>query len=53
MTTYVLRDADTGRLATMTWHRDRVPFRTESRVVAEDKARDFGDNWQVITESEE
>jgi hypothetical protein len=52
MTTYAIRHADTGKLATMTWHRDRVPFKTENRVIAEDKARDLGDNWQVIDESE-
>ena len=52
MTTYVIQHADTGKLHTMTWHRDRVPFRTGNRVTAEDKARDMGDQWQVMIDNE-
>jgi len=52
MTTYLVRHADTGKLAMMTWHRDMVPFRTERRFTAEDKARDLGTKWQVITDNE-
>ena len=52
MTTYVIQHADTGKLHTMTWHRDRVPFRTGNRVTAEDKARDLGTKWQVTTDNE-
>ena len=52
MTTYMIRHAETGKLATMTWHRDRVPFKTGNRVVAEDKARDLGTKWQVTTDNE-